>query len=327
VVLNIFPWTRFLGQHMLNYILDPLEIMGRAVLNYIPSFIFITLLIVITRYVLGIFRSFLNSIESGIIVLQGFEPEWAQPTFKLVRYFVIALSLVFAYPYIPGSGSDAFKGVSLSVGALFSLGSSSVISNIIAGYTLIYRRAFKIGDRVKINDTIGDVTRMRNMVTHLKTIHNEEIIIPNSVILEGQVLNYSSLLRENKLILYTRVGIRYEVPWRQVEAMLLMAADRTPKILKNPALFVQQTELGDFAITYELNAYCDDPWQMAGLYTQLHHNILDLFNEYGVQIMTPSYEGDPERAKVVAKANWYTEPAGPGSDEKAQPIGVTVGAR
>ena len=156
---------------------------------------------------------------------------------------VVALALVVAYPYIPGSGSDAFKGISIFIGIVFSLGSSSAIANMVAGYTMTYRRAFKLGDRVKIGDTTGDVTEMRLQVTHVTTVKNEEVIIPNSSILNNEVVNYSSLARRLGLILHTSVGIGYETPWRQVEAMLLIAAERTAGFLKEPPPFVRQLAL------------------------------------------------------------------------------------
>jgi small-conductance mechanosensitive channel len=174
---------------------------------------------------------------------------------------------------------------------------------------LSYRRAFRVNDRVKIGDVTGDVTEVRVQVTHLKTVKNEEVIVPNSTILNNEVINYSSHARREGLILHTEVGIGYETPWRQVEGMLLLAAERTKGLLKSPPPFVRQTKLGDFAVTYELNAYCADALQMGILYTEMHRNILDVFNEYGVQIMTPAYEGDPEIPKVVPKEQWYTEPA------------------
>ena len=222
---------------------------------------------------------------------------------------MLAFAVVVAYPYIPGSGSDAFKGVSLFLGVIFSLGSSSVISNVIAGYTMTYRRAFRIGDRVRINEHLGDVAETRLLVTHLRSPKNEEIVIPNSLILNSSVVNYSSLAREGKLILNTTVGIGYETPWRQVVTMLLQAAERTEGLLKEPAPFVLQKALGDFAVTYEINAYCGDAQAMNQLYTRLYQNILDVFNEYGVQIMTPAYEGDPEQPKIVPKDQWYAAPA------------------
>src|SRR5262249_10762436 len=223
---------------------------------------------------------------------KDFEPDWAEPTYKLVRAAVIAFALIVAYPYIPGSSSEAFKGVSIFLGVIFSLGSTSTISNVLAGYVMIYRRAFREGDVVRIGDKSGVVSRVRLQVTHLRTPKNEDIVIPNSTILSGEVVNYSTLAKTDGLILHTTVGIGYEVPCRQVEAMLLEAADRTEGLKKEPKPFVLQTLLGDFAVTYQINAYCDEPRRMPRLYSALHANVLDLFNEYGVQIMTPAYEGD-----------------------------------
>jgi small-conductance mechanosensitive channel len=191
------------------------------------------------------------------------------------------------------------------------LGSSSVIANLMAGYTMIYRRAFKEGDRISIDNVTGDVIERRLMVTHLRTVKNEEIVVPNSTIINSNIINYSTLAGTRGLILHTTVGIGYETPWRQVEAMLLLAAERTPGLLKEPPPFVLQKSLGDFAVTYELNAYCGDAHAMPQLYTAMHQNILDLFNEHGVQIMTPAYEGDPETPKVVPKDQWYQAPAKP----------------
>ncbi|MDH4065709.1 MAG: mechanosensitive ion channel family protein [Acidobacteriota bacterium] len=176
---------------------------------------------------------------------------------------------------------------------------------------MTYRRAFRVGDRVKIGDYLGDVERTRLMVTHLRTPKNEEVVVPNSVILGKEVVNYSALARANGLILHTTVGIGYETPWRQVEAMLLEAAARTKGLLHEPPPFVLQRALGDFCITYEINAYTDSTQRMFALYAELHRQILDVFNEYGVQIMTPNYEGDPEQPKVVPRDQWYAAPARP----------------
>jgi small-conductance mechanosensitive channel len=174
---------------------------------------------------------------------------------------------------------------------------------------MTYRRAFKVGDRVKVLDLIGDVTEIRLQVTHIRSLKNEEIIVPNSQILGSHVINYSRLAKDQGLILHTTVGIGYETPWRQVEAMLLMAAERTPGLMREPPPFVLQKALGDFCVTYEINVHSDRPQESQKLYTALHQNILDIFNEYGVQIMTPAYEGDPEQAKVVPKEKWFEAPA------------------
>jgi small-conductance mechanosensitive channel len=308
-VLGLFPWTRGASSRLLRYVLDPLGTMGWGIVTAIPDVLFLVILFLLTRSVLKIVHLFFAAVGRGEVALAGFEREWADPTYKLLRVAVVALALVVAYPYIPGSESEAFKGISIFIGIVFSLGSSSAIANMIAGYTMTYRRAFKLGDRVKIGDTTGDVTEMRLQVTHVRTIKNEEVIIPNSSILNNEVVNYSSLALRLGLILHTKVGIGYETPWRQVEAMLLIAAERTPGLMRDPKPFVRQLSLGDFAVTYELNVYCDNAQAMSRLYTALHRNILDVFNEHGVQIMTPAYEGDPEVPKVVPKDQWFSAPA------------------
>jgi small-conductance mechanosensitive channel len=308
-LLQLFPWTRWIGLRLMDMLFDPIRTIGMDFLTAIPDLLFLAVLVVVVRFVLKALHLLFSGIAEGTVSLTAFEAEWAWPTYRLIRLLVLAFAVVVAYPYIPGSGSDAFKGVSIFLGVIFSLGSSSVISNVIAGYTMTYRRAFRIGDRVRINEHLGDVAEMRLLVTHLRSPKNEEIVIPNSVILNSSVINYSSLAREGKLILNTTVGIGYETPWRQVEAMLLQAAGRTEGLPTDPKPFVLQKALGDFAVTYEINAYCGDAQAMNQLYTRLYQNILDVFNEYGVQIMTPAYEGDTEQPKIVPRDQWYAAPA------------------
>jgi len=310
-VLALFPWTRGLANNLTSFLLDPLRTLGLGFLKAVPKLIFLLVIYLITRYLLKLVRLFFASVDDGSVVLPEFEADWAWPTYRLVRLLLLGLALIVAYPYIPGSETEAFKGLSIFVGIIFSLGSSSLIGNLIAGYSMTYRRAFRIGDRVKIGEHLGDVEQMRLLVTHLRTPKNEEVVIPNSSILGGDVVNFSTLAHQHGLILHTTVGIGYETPWRQVEAMLLEAAARTPGLLREPQPFVRQKSLGDFCVTYEINAYCSNPQEMFLLYTELHRNILDLFNEYGVQIMTPAYEGDPEQPKVVPPEQWFTAPARP----------------
>jgi small-conductance mechanosensitive channel len=308
-VLAQWPGTRGLSGSMTGFALAPLQVLGRGLVANIPSLVFLAVLFFVIRLLLRLVRLFFEAVERGTVKLSGFDADWAPPTYKIARIAIVAFGLIVAYPYIPGSESEAFKGVSLFIGIVFSLGSSTAISNIIAGYMMTYRRALKVGDRVKIGDAFGDVIDLRLQVTHLRSVKNEEIIIPNSQILGGDVTNYSSLARVDGLILHTEVGIGYETPWRQVEAMLIAAADRTPGLAQAPRPFVLEKALGDFAITYELNVYCTNVQAMARLYAELHRNVLDVFNEHGVQIMTPAYEGDPEQPKVVAPKDWYTAPA------------------
>jgi small-conductance mechanosensitive channel len=310
-ILTLFPWTRVLANRLFDIVVDPLQTMGQGLIGLIPDLMFLAILALVTRYALKLTRTFFDGLAVGTVTLKGFDPEWAGPTYRIVRLVVVAFALVVAYPYIPGSGSAAFKGISLFIGIVFSLGSSSFIGNIIAGFGMTYRRTFRLGDRVKIGEYVGDVEQTGLMVTRLRTPKNEQIVVPNSMILAHEVTDYSAVARERGLILHTTVGIGYETPWRQVEAMLLEAAARTPGLLPDRAPFVLQRALGDFCVTYEINVYCDTPKAMELLYTELHRNILDLFNEYGVQIMTPAYEHDPEKPKVVPKEQWYAAPAQP----------------
>lgn len=315
-VLSLFPWTRGFANSLFAMLIEPLRTVGMGLIAAVPNLIFLLVLFFITRYALKLVRLFFDRVADGTVTLTGFETEWAWPTYRLVRILLIAFGLIVAYPYIPGSDSDAFKGVSIFIGVLFSLGSSSLIGNLVAGYSMVYRRAFKEGDRIKVGEQIGDVEHRRLLCTHLRSPKNEEVVIPNSVILNSEIINYSTLARQQGVILYTTVGIGYETPWRQVEAMLLEAAARTPGLLREPHPFVHQKALGDFSVTYEINAYCSEPQAMNRLYSELHSNILDLFNEYGVQIMTPAYEGDPEQPKVVPKEQWYAAPSRPPGGEQ-----------
>lgn len=307
--LGQFPATRGAARSLLHLIASPLVKMGEGLLAAVPGLVFLVILTLVTRYVLQTLRLLFGAIEQGSVKFSGFDAEWSWPTYRIVRLLVVAFAVVVAFPYIPGSGSDAFKGVSLFLGIVFSLGSTSIIANIIAGYSMTYRRAFRVGDRIRIGDVVGDVTEARLQVTHVRSLKNEEVVIPNSLILNSSVVNYTTLAKSQGLILHTIVGIGYETPWRQVEAMLIEAAGRTERLLKQPAPFVLQKSLGDFAVNYELNAYCDRPGEMTGIYTDLHRHILDVFNEYGVAIMTPAYVADPEQAKLVPKDQWYLAPA------------------
>jgi small-conductance mechanosensitive channel len=309
LVLRLFPWTRDYAVPMLDLVLSPLRSIGSAILDYLPKLVFLIVLFFVVRYLLNLLRAFFLAIQRGRITITGFDPDWALPAYKIARTAFIAFTVVVAYPYIPGSESPAFKGVSLFLGVVFSLGSSSSIANIVAGYMVIFRRAYKVGDRVKIGDQVGDVVELRLQATHLRTIKNEEIIVPNSLVLNTQVINYSSLAGKGGLILHTLVTIGYDAPWRQIHALLLLAAGRTEGLLREPKPFVLQTALNDFYVSYELNVYTDRPREMVQIYSDLHRNIQDAFNEHGVQIMSPHYLGDPAQAKIVPKEQWYRPPA------------------
>jgi small-conductance mechanosensitive channel len=310
-VLKLFPATRVLGEGLFSLVTDPLQTLGLGFLDQLPNLIFLVVLAFVVRYLLKLMRLYFEAIGRGALRFENFDAEWSLPTYKVLRLFVVILALVVAYPYIPGSDSAAFKGISVMLGVLFSLGSSSVIANVIAGYTMTYRRAFRTGDRIKVGEVMGEVVDSRIQVTMLRTPKNEMVVVPNSEILNTSLINYSTLAKTQGLVLHTTVGIGYETPWRQVEAMLLMAAARTEGLLREPPPFVLQKSLGDFCVVYEINAYTDSAARMPQLYSALHSNILDVFNEYGVQIMTPAYEGDTPDPKLVRPGDWYAAPARP----------------
>ena len=311
VVLGLFPWTRPIARTLIRFIINPLESLWLGFVAALPNLIFLGSLWIVTSYLLKFLRVIFRAIEQKRIQLEGFEPEWATPTYKIVRFLVIAFAVVVAYPYIPGSDSLAFKGVSVFVGVLLSLGSSSYIANLLAGLSMTYRGTFREGDRIRVGETVGIVEELKVMITRVRTPKNEIVIIPNSKILNTDVINYSQLSKTRGLLLHTTVSIGYDAPWRQVEAMLIEAARNTQGLNQEPQPFVLQTSLSDFAADYQVNAYCSDVSNLPQIYSDLHANIQDVFNEYGVQIMSPAYIADPESAKVVPPEHWHTEPASP----------------
>jgi small-conductance mechanosensitive channel len=307
--LGQFPWTRSTAERLLDLVLQPVISMATGFFEYIPKLIFLLLLFLGVRYSLKLLALFFEAVGAGRVPLRSFDAEWAQPTYHIVRILLILLALVIAYPYLPGSGSAAFQGLSIFAGLMLSLGASSAMASLIAGYTVTYRRAFRVGDRITVGELTGEVCDVRLLVTHLRTAKNEEVVVPNSLVLQSHVVNYTKLARSHGLILHTTVSIGYETPWRQVEAMLQLAAERTEGVLREPAPFVLEKALGDFAVSYELNVYVDSTQLLPQRYAELHRHVLDVFNEYGVQIMTPAYEGDPEVPKVVPPDKWFVTPA------------------
>jgi small-conductance mechanosensitive channel len=277
------------------------EKIGLAVLSYLPNIFYILVIVVLIRLVIKIAHFFFSEIEKQTITIPGFYPEWATPTFKIVRFLMIAFGLVVAFPYLPGSESPAFKGVTIFLGVLFSLGSTSVVANVVTGVILTYTRAFQLGDRVKIADTIGDVVEKTLVVTRIRTIKNVDITIPNTMVLGSHITNFSSSAQSYGLILHTNVTIGYDAPWRKVHELLISAANATDNILEKPAPFVLQTSLDDFYVTYELNAFTEKPSVMAKTYSELHQNVQDKFNEAGVEIMSPHYS-------QIRDGNWIAIP-------------------
>jgi small-conductance mechanosensitive channel len=289
-ILGFFPATRDLSIELLNHLIDPITMIGRTFIASVPDIIAIALIIVVTNYVIKLIHMFFNGIERGAITFQGFHREWTTPTYKIVRFFVLVFAAVAIFPYIPGSHSEAFRGISVFLGVLVSLGAAGAFSNIVAGVILTYMRPFSVGDRVKIADTVGDITEKTLLVTRVRTIKNVDVTIPNALVLSSHIINFSSsAMKPPPLILHTSVTIGYDTPWQKVHELLITAAKQTTHILETPEPFVLQTSLNDFYVTYEINAYTGAPNKMAAIYSELHRHIQDRFNEAGLEIMSPHY--------------------------------------
>ena len=286
---GLFPQTSGISTTLMDYLGAAFGGIGMAIAGYLPSGVFVVVLCVLTRYLLRALKFWAQALEHGDLTITGLHPEMAKPTYQLLRFLVIIFALVVAFPYLPGGNSEAFKGVSIFLGVVLSLGSSSAVSNVLAGLVLTYMRAFRVGDRVKIADTIGDVLERTLLVTRVRTIKNVEVVIPNGAILGSQVLNYSAMARTSGLILHTNVTIGYDAPWRTVHELLIRAALSADGILADPAPFVLETSLNDFHITYELNVYTDRPNDIQNIYSGLHQAIQDSFNKAGVEIMSPTF--------------------------------------
>ena len=286
---NYFPWTRDLGRRLLGWVISPLATIGKAVVNYLPKLFFIIVVVVVTNYILRFVRILTAEVKRGRIHIPRFYPEWTDPTYRIVRFLILAFAAVMIVPYLPGEESPAFKGVGVFLGLLFSLGSTSAVSNVVAGIMLTYTRGFRVGDWVSIGDNMGEVTQQALLATHIKTIKNVEVTIPNSVVLSSHIQNFSMLAQTNGLILHTSVTIGYDAPWRTIHKLLIDAALKTEHILSDPAPFVLQNALDDSYVEYMINAYTRNPLHMVNIYSELHANIQDSFYAAGVEIMSPVF--------------------------------------
>lgn len=289
LVFNILPWTRGLANALFGFIYDPLKNILLGFWHYLPSLFAIIVIVVVFRYILKGVLFLKNEVEREALHIPGFYPDWANPTYQIIRVLIYAFMLVVIFPYLPGSNSPVFQGVSVFLGFLLTFGSSGSLSNVVAGLVLTYMRAFKIGDRVTIGDVTGDIVEKSILVTRIRTIKNEDITIPNSTIMNSHTINFSSSSQNPGLILHTSVTIGYDTPWRQIHQLLIEAAKVTDLLLAEPEPFVLQTSLDDFYVSYQINAYTKTASKQAQIYSQLHQNIQDKFNEAGVEIMSPHY--------------------------------------
>lgn len=289
LVLGLFPFTRAASTRILDFVLEPVGVVTRNVVGYLPDLFFVGVIIATTYYLLKLIKFLFHAIETRAIVLPGFDDDWAMPTYKLVRFMVLAFALIVMWPYLPGSDSPAFQGVSVFVGVLFSLGSTGAVANLVAGSLLTYTRSFQVGDRVRIGETTGDVVARTLMVTRVRTITHVEVTIPNSTVMSSQVYNYSTNARQGGILLQAGITIGYDVPWRRVHELLLAAAAGVEGIEPEPAPFVLQTGLNDYYPAYELNVYISNPQGARRILSDLHARIQDTFAEGGVEITSPAF--------------------------------------
>jgi small-conductance mechanosensitive channel len=290
-ILRLFPWTRALGESFLTYFFASGELVLAAIANYLPNLFLLAIIGTITFYVLRAIKPLFTALERGNLAVPGFYPEWASPTYNILALLIIALATILGFPYLPGFGSPAFRGISVFLGLLLSLGSTSLITNVLGGIILIYTRAFRIGDHIRVGDVIGDIIEKNFLAIRICTPANQIITIPNASLLANNVINFNISSRElsRSLALQATVSLGYDVPWRLVHTSLIEAALATRHILPDPPPFVLQTELADHVISYQLNAFTDDPNRMVFIYSELHQNIQDKCNEHGIEILSPGY--------------------------------------
>ena len=289
LLFAIFPQTKDLAYKLFSYIWEPIKSIFLGIVEYIPNLFTIFVIWLAVKYLVRLVRYLASEIQSERLKIGGFYADWAMPTFHIVRFLLYAFMIAMIYPYLPGSKSGVFQGISVFVGLIVSLGSSMVIGNIIAGLVITYMRPFKLGDRIKLNDTTGNVIEKTPLVTRIRTPKNEVVTIPNSFIMSSHTVNFSQSARDYGLIIHSEVSIGYDIPWRKTHQLLIEAALNTPGVVDDPRPFVLETSLQDYYPVYQVNAYIKDANQLAQVYSDLHQNIQDRFNEEGIEIMSPHY--------------------------------------
>jgi len=307
IIFSIFPFSRNWSHALFQLIWTPFKDVLVAVWEYLPNLFTILVIYFVMKYFIRFVKYIFSEIESEKLKISGFYNDWAMPTFSIVKLLLYAFMLVLIFPYLPGSDSDIFKGVTIFIGVLFSLGSSSAIGNMIAGLMITYMRPFKIGDRIKIASVTGDVVEKTLLVTRVRTIKNEVITIPNSSVLSGNTTNYTIEANGRGLIIHTTVTIGYDVPWKDMHQALIDAALKTDMILQVPLPFVWKTSLDDFYVSYQINAYTKEASKQGGLYSNLHENIQNVCNERGIEILSPHYRAERDGNMTTIPSHYLSK--------------------
>lgn len=289
LIFSIFPSTEHYAYRFLHFVIVPLKEVFHSVVNYFPNLLRIIVFLIIGRYIDQLLRYFSIEIQRGNLKINGFHIDWAKPTYNLLRICLIAFVVIMVFPYLPGSDTSAFRGISVFFGVLLSLGSSSAIANTVAGFIITYMRPFQVGDWIKVNNMIGEVIEKTALVTRLRTINNEDITVPNSMILTNETINYSSSSPENGLILNAEIDVKYNVPFTKVNDLMIQAALQTEGIVAMPKPYVFKSNLKDTSVRYQLNAYTMNPEKMYFIKSDLNENILKVFGEADVDLVAPMY--------------------------------------
>lgn len=309
LVLSYFPWTQPIGIKILSYFWNSINLVFSGIISYLPNVFIIAIIVVIAYYLIRFSQILFNAIGEERIVFNGFYPEWAEPTYNLVIFLIIALAAVLIFPYLPASNSAGFQGISIFAGALFTLGSTAIVGNIVSGIVLIYTRAFQLGDVINANDKTGRVVEKSMLTTRIITPDNEVITIPNATLLASDITNYTASIRDQQqpLVLKTNVTLGYDVPWRKVHETLINAAKESEGILQSPEPFVLQTSLDDFYVAYTLKAFTNSPEQMGLIYSKLHQSIQDKCNEADIEILSPHYSAVRDGHQITIPENYLPD--------------------
>jgi small-conductance mechanosensitive channel len=299
VLFRIFPATRWLSDTLIRYITMPLKSMLIAAWNYLPHVFDIAIIVIVVNLITRALRIISNKVAGGSLSIKGFQPDWAAPTYRIIKAVVIIFALIIIFPHLPKSDSEIFKGISVFIGVLLSLGSTSIINNIVSGLVITYMSPFKEGDRIKMGEHVGDVVEKTALVTRLRTPKNEVVTIPNSNIMTAQTVNYSKSAKEYGLILHAQLTMGYEVSWRKVHELLTEAGAMTVHVLQEPKPFVLQTALDDFYVRYQINIYTAEACKMLEIYSNLYANIQDVFNREGIELVSPSVSAVRDASTVL----------------------------
>lgn len=311
-----FHWSMRLAARLIVMFGHAVLYVWQAFVGYLPNLLTIIFILVVCRYLIRLIGLVFEGIRSRRIYLKNFYPEWADTSFGLIKMMIYALTAVIIFPYLPGSSSPAFQGISIFVGVLVSLGSTTAVANVIAGIVLTYTRAFQVGDQVEVADTRGRVVERSTFVTRIQTLKNVIVSIPNSMVLTNNMINYSKNMGQTGLLVHTGVTIGYDVPWQTVNELLIAAAQKTEHIADTPPPFVLQTSLDDNYVAYEVNGWTRSPEELPRIYSSLHANILDEFHGHNVEITSPHYravrDGNPINVpEVIPRDGPESESAAP----------------